>query len=140
MKELTPRTWGQSLDELFRQVNLYFKGWMGYFRLCSSSEAKILQKIDAHLRRRVRCIILRRFKSARFLFRHLVSMGVKVKVAANSAYSKKGPWKRSVSLGMNQAYSKKWFFPKVTSLWSEWLRINQPPTTETASGQFLLDL
>lgn len=140
VKELTPRNWGQSLDELFRQANIYLNGWMGYFCLCSEGERTTLSRIDAHLRRRVRCIVLKRHKSSLSLCRHLTKRGVQVKTATKSAYGRAGLWRKSVSRGMHLAYPTKWFLGKVTNLAQEWLRINRPPTTETASGQLLLAL
>ncbi len=39
IRELTPRSWGQSLTSLFESVNSYLRGWFGYYRLCTEEEA-----------------------------------------------------------------------------------------------------
>ena len=35
IRELTPRTWGSSVQTCLDQVNRYLRGWYGYFRLCT---------------------------------------------------------------------------------------------------------
>ena len=60
LKALTPRNWGQSLEDSIRGVNVYLRGWLGYFAVCATTA--VLKAIDGHLRRRLRAIILKQWK------------------------------------------------------------------------------
>lgn len=67
-RELTPRNWGQSVSDCIARINRYLKGWAGYFaRLCTRDSAVLLQRFDAHIRRRIRAIIVRQSKRPRYL-------------------------------------------------------------------------
>lgn len=127
IRELTPRSLGRSLKVCFERINLYLKGWSGYFRLCTVQSERILKNFDAHIRRRIRAIIVKQKKKPRFLYQHLVERGVKRKTAAKTAFKSCGPWKKSNLPGMTQAYRNNWFDGKLTNLWREWQRLNQPP-------------
>jgi len=76
LRELTPRNWGQSLSACIRQLNRYLQGWGAYFRLCSRADWEYFRDFDAHIRRRLRVIIIQQKKRARHLYRHLVQRGV----------------------------------------------------------------
>ena len=41
LKELTPRNWGQSFDECIQRVNVYLRGWLGYFATSRSATGSI---------------------------------------------------------------------------------------------------
>jgi RNA-directed DNA polymerase len=135
IRVLTPATWGQSLAACFEGLNLYLRGWSAYYRICTEEGAKEFPRFDAHLRRRVRRIIIHQKKRPRHLFRHLVARGVSREAAAGTAYSRRGAWHRSNRPGMTRAYPNEWFVGKLTSLKTEWLRHNPP---ELASGQIPL--
>ena len=63
IRELTPRTWGQSLRDCIHRVNEYFLGWMGFFHIVSDTTA--LTALDAHTRRRLRAIAIRHWRRKR---------------------------------------------------------------------------
>lgn len=65
IRELTPRTWGQSLGACIAQVNEYLLGWMGFFNIVSSPELAGLPRLDAHTRRRLRGIAIRHWRRRR---------------------------------------------------------------------------
>jgi len=75
VRELTPRSWGQSLRACCDELSEYFQGWMGHFRICTEEGATEFRRYDAHLRRRLRAIIIHQKKRERFLYRHLVKRG-----------------------------------------------------------------
>ncbi|HEX3726349.1 MAG TPA: group II intron maturase-specific domain-containing protein, partial [Pirellulales bacterium] len=58
IRELTPRTWGQAFAECIAGLNRYLSGWFGYFRICTEEGAKLFWRFDAHIRRRLRAIIV----------------------------------------------------------------------------------
>jgi group II intron reverse transcriptase/maturase len=120
IRELTPRNWGHSLSQCITEANRYLKGWLGYFRLCTADCESDFRRFDAHLRRRLRAIIVRQKKRPRYLYRHLTACGVGNKAAAKTAYCQRGPWYRSITSGMHRAYPNAWFHKRLVSLWTSW--------------------
>lgn len=127
LRELTPRNWGQSVAACLDRVNRYLRGWAGYFRLCTEKGASLFQRFDAHIRRRVRAILVRQKKRPRYLYQHLRKCGISNGMAAQAAYCRRGPWYQSNTIGMTRAYPNKWFAERLVSLWSTWLKLNPPP-------------
>lgn len=109
VRELTPRNFGSSIAVCIDRLNAYLRGWMGYFRLCTSGERRRLRNTDSHIRRRLRAILIVQKKRARYLFRHLCGRGVHRGSAWKTAYSRRGPWWQSASYGMHTAYPNTWF-------------------------------
>ena len=130
IRALTPRTWGRSLAACIEQVNRYLRGWLGYFELYTVGGA--FRGFDAHIRRRLRAIVIRQRKRDRFLYRHLQSRGVGSGSAAKVAFGPHGPWARSNSYGMQRAYSNAWFAERLVSRSAEW------PARRSASRQLCL--
>lgn len=62
LRELTPRTWGQSLRDCIRRVNEYLLGWIGFFHIATVAP---LAAVDAHTRRRIRAIAVRHWRRRR---------------------------------------------------------------------------
>lgn len=136
IRELTPRGWGRSLDDCIEQANRYLRGWAGYFaRLCTNESVRLLQRFDAHIRRRIRAIIVRQKKRDRYLYRHLRERGVSSKAASKAAFRNCGIWKKSNLPGVTMAYRNAWFHERLVSLWREWQSMH--PKTR-ASGQAYL--
>jgi len=137
VRELTPCTWGASLEDCLAGVNRYLKGWFGYFRLCTERGAELFRRYDAHIRRRIRAIIVRQKKKPKHLFRHLVERGVKPKTAARTAWRSCGVWRKSNLPGVTVAYRNAWFHAdRLVSLWASWEEANSPSVT--VSGQLYL--
>ena len=62
IRELTPRTWGQSLRDCIRKLNEYLLGWIGFFHITSGRGLPLL---DMHIRRRLRAIAIRHWRRRR---------------------------------------------------------------------------
>jgi len=121
IRELTPRNFGSSLKDCMDRVSRYLRGWYGYFRQCTQWGARRFKKHDAHIRRRLRAIIIRqKGRRPRYLYRHLVSRGVRPGFAKLAAYMSRGVWKRSISRGIHTAYMNSWFQERLYSLWDAW--------------------
>jgi group II intron reverse transcriptase/maturase len=116
IRELTPRNLGMSLERCIKDINVYLKGWYGHFRLCTEGEKYLLGRFDAHIRRRLRAIIVRQRKRPRYLFRHLVERGVSARLAARGAWCDRGPWYKSNHRAMTRAYRNAWFHARLFSL------------------------
>jgi group II intron reverse transcriptase/maturase len=86
IRELTPRSRGCSLKETIRRINEYFAGWFGHFRVCTSGIERVLNGADAHIRRRLRAIVLKHWKTKRTTALRLIRLGIKAKTAWNRVY------------------------------------------------------
>ena len=112
VRQLTPRNWGSSLDSCIAQINAWVRGWHGFFGIASESEMQMMRKIDAHIRRRLRAIILRHWKRKRTIVRRLIKLGVRWESAWRQIYEgRKSWWALShtpvVDYGLRNAYFAK---------------------------------
>jgi RNA-directed DNA polymerase len=130
MRAMTPPNWGRSVSACMVEISRYLTGWMSHFRLCTVEATQGLGVIDAHIRRRVRAIIVRQKKRARFLFRHLVGRAVSSRAAANCAYCGKGAWVKSNRSGMTRAYPPAWFTGRMASLKTRWFELTSPTSAQ----------
>ena len=136
IRELTPRNLGRSLERGLARLNAYLRGWSAFFRICSVENVRMLIRWDAHIRRRLRAILVRRLKRPRHLLRHLLARGASNRSAGRTAYCRRGPWFKSHTQAVEVAYPNAWFHEHLTSLAQTWATLN--PTPSLASGQTLL--
>ena len=134
IRELTPRTWGQSVAECIEKLNSYLRGWFGYFRLCTEEGISSFGTFDAHIRRRIRAVIVRQKKRPRHLHRHLLARGVPGGPAAKTAFQRRGIWHRSASYGMHKAYPNVWFADRLMSLKEECQKLHLPEQVSYKQG------
>jgi group II intron reverse transcriptase/maturase len=135
IRKLTPRTWGRSFAACMAGVSTYFRGWMSHFQLLSVVGASRLSLFDAHVRRRLRAVLIHQKKRGRILFRHLLSRNVRRGAATVTAFHSRGIWHRSHTYGIERAYPNAWFASRMALLETEWMRL-QP--LRPASRQLLL--
>jgi group II intron reverse transcriptase/maturase len=140
IRELTPRTWGQSLVDCIHQVNDYLLGWIGFFQIVTDAEERTLQNFDAHIRRRLRAIVLRHCKRRRTIARRLIRLGIRPQTAWALVYRRgKSWWALSghiqVSLALSKAYFRERNLLSVEARWKE-LRTQ----AVTAPAQLTLEL
>ena len=112
IRQLTPRNWGGSLDDCIAQINAWVRGWHGFFGIASESEMQMMRKIDAHIRRRLRAIILRHWKRKRTIAKRLIELGVNRKAAWKQVYQGRRSWwalshAHAVDQGLRNAYFAK---------------------------------
>ena len=88
LKQLTKRKWSISLDERIKQINYLVRGWVNYFRIADMKKA--IQKIDKHLRTRIRVIIWKQWKKITKREKSLIKLGIEPKLAHNCACTRKG--------------------------------------------------
>jgi len=112
IRELTPRNWGNKLESCIAQVNAWLRGWHGFFGIVSPSEQYTLRALDAHIRRRLRAIVLRHWKRKRTIARRLIKLGVKRQSAWRQVYAGRKSWwalshTHAVDNGLRNAYFAK---------------------------------
>jgi RNA-directed DNA polymerase len=130
IREMTPPNWGRSITTCMEAVSRYLTGWMAHYRLVTPDAVNGLGVIDAHVRRRIRAIIVRQKKRQRFLFRHLVAKGVSRSAAAGAAYCGRGAWNRSNRPALTRAYPPSWFDERLVSLKARWNALNAPQASD----------
>jgi group II intron reverse transcriptase/maturase len=86
VRELTPRKRGESLDVVIDSINTYLTGWFGHFNVCTAGVERVIRGVDAHVRRRLRALILAQWKQKSTIARRLIRHGVKSKVAWRHVY------------------------------------------------------
>lgn len=124
IRALTPRTWGRSLDACIRQVNVYLRGWMNFFGICTDGAERTLGSLDAHIRRRLRAIQLKHWKTKPTIARKLTKLGVSRTVAWRSTYAgRKSTWAASHTPAINRGLRNAYFAERgLVSLAAEWKR------------------
>jgi group II intron reverse transcriptase/maturase len=109
VRQLTPRSWGGTLLSCLARINAWLRGWHGFFGIASAQEMQIMRKLDAHIRRRLRAILLHHWKRKRTIARNLVKLGVPRRSAWRQVYAgHKSLWALShipaVDHGLNRAF------------------------------------
>jgi RNA-directed DNA polymerase len=139
VRELTPRTWGQSLRGCINQLNEYLRGWFGFFKICSEAELQTFTRVEAHIRRRLRAIVLRHWRRRRTIARRLIKLGVRPRTAWRAVYEQRRSWwalsrRPAVHRGLRNAYFAERGLVSLRTAWE------QSRATVNASGQMLLPL
>lgn len=122
IRDLTPRNWGSSLDACIRKVNAYVRGWIDFFAICTVAIKPMLQKLDAHLRRRLRAIQLAHWKTKRTIARRLIKLGVAPHTAWRNVYGgRKSLWALSHSPAVDRGLRNAFFAERgLVSLAARW--------------------
>ena len=74
VRQLTPRTWGGTLDSCIARSTRGCGAGMQFFGIARASEMQMLRKLDAHIRRRLRAILLRHWQRKRTIVRNLIAL------------------------------------------------------------------
>lgn len=110
IRELTPRNWGQSLNKCIEQINEYLVGWIGFFGICTAGASRMLEALDAHIRRRLRAIMLAHWKTKRTTARKLIQLGVRRKTVWRHVYAgRKSRWALSHNSAIHQGLRNAYF-------------------------------
>lgn len=122
IRERTPRTWGRSLRACIQELTAYFKGWTGFFRICTAGVESVLHDADAHTRRRLRAIQLRHWRRRSTIAKRLTQLGVTKATAWRRVYAgKTSTWALShsppVHRGLRNAYFAERGLETLVELW-----------------------
>jgi len=103
VRELTSKTGGRSLDETIENLSKYLRGWYGYFRLAQTPTT--FENLDPWIRRRLRCLCWKQWKTPKRRYSMLVTRGVSKETAAltTSAARRHGTWHLSMTPGLSWA-------------------------------------
>lgn len=140
IREKTPRTWGGTLASCIGKLNAYLHGWIGFFRVCSSRETRTLQRIDSHLRRRLRAIVLRHWKRKKTMRSKLRRLGVPPRALSKWISKGRSWWALAHTPAVDRGLSNAWFASLgLISIEDQWRRLNTDSVTGDV-GQLQLDI
>jgi RNA-directed DNA polymerase len=105
IRQLTSRRWSVSWDYRYRKLKEYLTGWMNYFSL--SIYDPVLQ-LDSWIRRRIRACYLKQWRKPRTKIRHLIHLGVPLKLAISIGVSSKKYYRLAKTKAMQMGLTKQW--------------------------------
>jgi len=73
IRQLVPRTWGQSVNDCIQRLNRYLDGWVHFFRICTSGA--VFESLDGHIRRRLRALLLKQWRRKGTIATRLMQLG-----------------------------------------------------------------
>src|SRR5712672_1140041 len=106
IREITRRAKGVSMEATMDELAPYMRGWRSYFGFCETPE--VLIGLTRWVRLRLRAALWRQWKTPRRRRAALLELGVRPRLASNTAGSGLGPWylarAKALSVGLSNAY------------------------------------
>ena len=103
VKQMTGRNQGQSLEEIRDRLNPVIVGWVNYYALADSRTH--MARFDERLRRRMRQIAWKQWKTPRNRYENLRARGVSEYWAIRVGGTSLGPWRISKSPPVHHSLS-----------------------------------
>src|SRR5512133_3970342 len=115
IREITGRAKGVSMKTTMEELAPYMRGWRSYFGFCETPE--VLIGLTRWVRLRLRAAMWRQWKTPRRRRAALLGLGVRPRLASNTAGSGLGPWylakAKALSVGLSNAYFKSLGLPSL---------------------------
>ena len=108
VRTLTRRTLGVDLPRMIAPLARYMRGWRAYFGFCQTPQ--VLHNLDAWIRRRLRMVLWKQWRSGPNRFAQLRKRGVSRDHAAIAAGAKSGHWRMSRHITVQQALPNAYFY------------------------------
>lgn len=112
LREMTQRNAGRSMEQVVRELRDYVPGWKAYFQLAQTPT--VLRELDSWLRRRLRALQLKQWKTRPRTYRALRRLGASEPVATAVARNVGSWWRSSLHVGrvLDTAYYDRLGVPK----------------------------
>jgi len=108
IREITQRAKGVSIETTIAELAPYMRGWRSYFGFCETPW--VLVSLTRWVRLRLRAALWRQWKTPRRRRAALLELGVRPRLASNTAGSGRGPWylakAKALSVGLSNAHFK----------------------------------
>ncbi len=108
VREVTRRAKGVSIETTMAELAPYMRGWHSYFGFCETPRELVI--LTRWVRLRLRVALWRQWKTPRRRRAALLELGVRPKLASNTAGSGRGPrylaQAKALSVGLSNAYFK----------------------------------
>jgi RNA-directed DNA polymerase len=115
IRDITRRAKGVSIKTTVAELALYMRGWRSYFGFAETPE--VLLSLTRWVRLRLRAALWRQWKTQRRRRAALLELGVRLRLASNTAASSRGPWylarAKALSVGLSNAYFKSLGLPSL---------------------------
>jgi RNA-directed DNA polymerase len=115
VREITRRAKSVSMRTTIDELAPYMRGWRGYFGFCETPE--VLIGLTRWVRMRLRAAMWRQWKTPRRRREALIELGVRSRLASNTAGSGLGPWylakAKALSVGLSNVYFKSLGLPSL---------------------------
>ena len=116
IREITRRAKGVSMKTTIEELAPFMRGWRSYFGFCETPY--VLLSLTRWVRLRLRAAMWRQWKTPRRRREALLELGVRLRLARNTAGSGLGPWHlakaKALSVGLSNAYFKSLGLPSLT--------------------------
>jgi group II intron reverse transcriptase/maturase len=106
IRQLTRRSGGRSIAQVIEGLRPYVLGWKAYFGLTQTP--KIWRSLDEWMRHRMRAIHLKHWRRGTTIYRELLKLGAKPKVALLVAKNSRRWWRNSY-LALNNVLTTAYF-------------------------------
>ncbi len=131
VREITRRAKGVSIETTMEELAPYMRGWRSYFGFCETPE--VLVALTRWVRLRLRAAMWRQWKTPRRRRAALMELGVRARLASNTAGSGLGPWylakAKALSVGLSNAYFKSLGLPEASWTYRRSWREGFSPTS-----------
>ena len=105
IREITQKGRGRNILKVIEEINLFTRGWTGYFRL--STVRQPFDLLDQWLRRRLRKILWEQWRKPKTRYRKLVALGVKAERARKATATGRGAWWNAGASHMHAAITNR---------------------------------
>ena len=115
IREITRRAKGVSMKTTIEELAPFMRGWRSYFGFCETPE--VLVSLTRWVRLRIRAAMWRQWTTPRRRREALIELGVRSRLASNTAGSGLGPWylakAKALSVGLSNAYLRSLGLPSL---------------------------
>jgi hypothetical protein len=119
IRKITHRNRGLALEMIRDQLNRYLVGWIGYYGL--SDNRQHFLDLDRWIRRRIRQLYWKQWKTIRNRIQNLLALGVPERKAIGIGRSSRGCWHTSLTrelhMGLNNRYLQNFGLTSLTQLY-----------------------
>jgi RNA-directed DNA polymerase len=130
IREITRRAESVSIATTIEELAPYMRGCRSYCGFCETPEG--LMSLIRWVRLRLRAALWRQWKTPRRRRAALLELGVRPRLARNTAGSRRSPWylakAKALSVGLSNAYFKSLGLP--TLIDGRWRNRLKPPCTD----------
>jgi group II intron reverse transcriptase/maturase len=98
---------GRDLRRFLEELQPQLRGWAGYFSIAETRG--VFDELDQWIRRKLRCMELRKWKRPRRRMQRLTALGLDRERARSSAFNGRGPWWNAGASHLNVALPTAYF-------------------------------
>jgi RNA-directed DNA polymerase len=122
LRGLTSRRWRVSMEYRIERVNMYLRGWMGYYGI--SKLYGPIPELDSWLRRRIRMCYWKQWRRPRTRIGNLLKLGTPRSHAFSTGLSRKGYWRLSRTLATHTGMTNEWLAQQgLLSIRDLWMKV-----------------